>query len=199
MIEELKFKKTALQKIKDFIFFPLRIFFEHETVRKLGLTSLQDERFNACLPFLKGDVLDIGCGVGNKFIKRIGRGVGLDSYPWAGVDIVASAEQTPFEDKKFDIVTIIGTLSYIKNRDLALREIKRVLKDDGLLLILENHPIMNRIRFPLIWWWYPYKEIPDVKNLTKSNMEALLKKNSLKLKKIVKYVYGLSRMYVVSK
>jgi SAM-dependent methyltransferase len=187
-----------IQKIKDFIFFPVRIFFEHETVRKLGLTSLQDERFRACFPFIRGNVLDIGCGAGNKFIKTIGKGIGLDSYPWPGVDVVADVEHIPFGDKTFDVITMMGTLRYIKNRDAALNEIKRVLKDDGLLLILENSPIMNRVRHALIWW-NPYRGMRENKDLTKKNMKKIIERNNLKLAKIAKYVYGLSRMYVVSK
>ncbi len=190
---------TTWQKIKDFVFFPVRIFFEHDTVRKLGLTSLQDERYNVCLPFIKGNVLDIGCGIGNKFIKKIGKGVGLDPYPWPGVDVVASAEQMPFEDKKFDIITMMGALRYIKNREAALREIKRVLKDDGLLLVLENHPILNQIRHALVWW-DPYPLYAHgSRDLTKKNMEKIMERNGLRPKKLVKYVYGLSRMYVISK
>ncbi|MFH0852538.1 MAG: methyltransferase domain-containing protein [bacterium] len=198
MAEELKFKKTTWQKIKDFIFFPLRVFFNHETVKKLGLTSFQEERFNVCLPYVRGRVLDIGCGQGNKFIKMIGGGVGLDPHSWPGVDVVAPAEKLPFEDKTFDVVTLMVTISYVKDRDRALGEIRRVLKDDGCLLISESPPVFDMIRRALIWW-NPYQRMPKSMDLTGKNMLKLIEKNDLKLVKIVRYIYGLSRLYVISK
>ena len=199
MDDNLKYGRTLFQKIKDFLFFPVRILFEHETVEKLGLTSFRSERFRACLPFVKGNVLDIGCGKGNEFIRMIKKGIGLDFNPWPGVDVVASAEQMPFDDKMFDTVTMMVSFRYIKNREVAMREIKRVLKDDGLLLILENCPFVNRLRLVLIRWWNPYKNMYEKNDLTKKNMKKIIEQNDLKLTKIVRYIYGFGRLYVISR
>ncbi|MCD8337839.1 MAG: class I SAM-dependent methyltransferase [Lachnospiraceae bacterium] len=47
---------------------------------------------------------------------------------------VADAEHLPYEDKSFDAVIIANALHIVPNPEKALREIDRVLKDDGLLI-----------------------------------------------------------------
>ena len=138
-------KKKLFQTIKDFVFLPIRFFFNHQIVEKLGLTSVQEERFNVCLPFVKGEVLDVGCGPGNKFIKKLGRGIGLDPNFSEEVDIVAEVEKMPFSDKKFQTITIMVSLRYFRDKNKAMKEVFRVLSDDGQVLILENHPFLNKI------------------------------------------------------
>lgn len=197
----LKIRKDFFQKIKDFIFFPLRFFLNHETVKRLGLTSLQDERFNVCLPFVKkwgGNCLDIGCGKGNKFIKMLGYGVGLDPYFPEDADVAANAENMPFAGKEFKIITMMGTLRYIKDRVGAMKEIYRVLADDGLVLILETCPLLNTIRHRLIWW-NPYKGMEISRGVKRKEIIELAEVNQLKLVKTVRYVYGLSAMYILAK
>lgn len=191
-------KKNILQAIKDFVFFPIRVLFEHDRVQKLGLTPLRDERFNVCLPYVKGEVLDIGCGKGNKFIKKLGRGIGLDPYFKSGVDVMAKAEKMPFADKKFQTITMMVILRYIEDRNKAIKEIHRVLGDDGLVLILENHPFLNTLRSALIWW-DPYKKIKSKRGLTKKEIINLAEASGFKLAKTVRYIYGLGAMYVLAK
>lgn len=191
-------KKSLWQSIKDFIFFPIRVLFEHNTIRKLGLTSLQDERFNICLAFAKGRILDIGCGPGNKFIIETGRGIGLDPYFSEGVDIMSKAEEMPFVDKEFQTITMMGTLRYIEDRNKAMQEIYRVLTDDGLVLVLENRPWLNTLRHALIWW-NPYKGMEFVPGIKKKEIISLAEANQFELIKTVRYIYGLSVMYVLIK
>ncbi|MCD8397783.1 MAG: class I SAM-dependent methyltransferase [Lachnospiraceae bacterium] len=47
---------------------------------------------------------------------------------------VADAEHLPYEDDSFDVVIIANALHIVPNPENALREISRVLKDDGLLI-----------------------------------------------------------------
>jgi ubiquinone/menaquinone biosynthesis C-methylase UbiE len=186
------------QKGMDFLLFPLRILLKHETNRKLGLTSLQDERFNICMQYANGKILDIGCGKGNHFSKKVADAIGLDPYPWEGVDIVGLAEKLPFADRSFQTVTMMASFRYVKERGKALHEINRVLQENGTILIQENSPWLNRLRHFLISW-NPYAGMEDVVGLNRVEMENLIKVNNFRLKKIVRYVYGLSQMYVVEK
>ncbi len=48
---------------------------------------------------------------------------------------ISNAEKLPFKDKIFDYVTCLGSLEHFLNMDAALIEMKRVLKDDGLINI----------------------------------------------------------------
>jgi len=191
-------KKNLIQSIKDFVFFPIRVFFSHETVEKLGLTSLQQERFNVCLPFIKGEVLDVGCGLGNEFVKKLGWGVGLDPNFSERVDIVAEAEKIPFPDKKFQTITMMVSLRYFRDKDKAMKEVFRVLFDDGRVLILENHPFLNKLRQTTIWW-DTCRGLKAKQGLTEKEIVGLAESSGFKLVKKVRYIYGLSLMYILAK
>jgi len=191
-------KKNLIQSIKDFVFFPIRILFSHETVEKLGLTSIRQERFNVCLPYLGDKVLDIGCGPGNKFIRRLGRGVGLDPYFSEDADVVAGAEKIPFANEEFQTITIMVTLRLVEDKLAALKESHRVLTNDGFLLILENHPFLNSFRQALLWW-DPCRGLKVKQGLTKKEIVNLAESSGFKLVKKVRYIYGLSLMYILVK
>jgi len=99
-------------------------------------------------------VLDVGCGNGMHGIHVAGRGAtvaGLDYDPrqlQAGRALIAergviavsfvlgSAEETlPFKAGQFDLVLALDVIEHLDRRDAALREIHRVLKRHGLLLV----------------------------------------------------------------
>lgn len=44
-----------------------------------------------------------------------------------------------FLDKQFDAVIIIGAIQYIMNIDLCIKEIRRVLKNDGILILAQTN------------------------------------------------------------
>ncbi len=50
---------------------------------------------------------------------------------------LANAEDLPFEDRRFDLVTMAFGLRNVTNKDKALAEIYRVLKPGGKCLVLE--------------------------------------------------------------
>jgi ubiquinone/menaquinone biosynthesis C-methylase UbiE len=84
------------------------------------------------------DILEVGCGSTKKggFIKQI---VESNNCRWTGIDIsetdlatyVCGVEKMPFDDKSFDWVIGSQTLEHWKNTKKALKEIRRVLRNDG--------------------------------------------------------------------
>ncbi|MBU2770678.1 class I SAM-dependent methyltransferase, partial [Acidithiobacillus caldus] len=60
----------------------------------------------------------------------------------AGVEFVeANAEELPFPDRSFDLVTLAFGIRNMTHPERALREIHRVLKTGGRVLVLEfSHP-----------------------------------------------------------
>ncbi len=51
---------------------------------------------------------------------------------------VADACDLPFEDQTIDLVIMVGVLGEIPDKDRALKEIRRVLKNSGILSVSEN-------------------------------------------------------------
>jgi ubiquinone/menaquinone biosynthesis C-methylase UbiE len=87
-------------------------------------------------------VLDLGCGDGSYkrfFPKRIG----FDHRPGPNVDVVGDAHQLPFVDDRFDLILCTELLEHLRSPEIAIREMRRVLKPDGLLLLT------TRFIFPL--------------------------------------------------
>lgn len=95
-------------------------------------------------------MLDIGCGWGrdvNVLRKAYGANAfGMD-IEMRNNDIIADGRFLSFKDKTFDAVIAITTLAFVKEEEIMLREIRRVLKSDGkLLLLLYNNSLSNFLR-----------------------------------------------------
>ena len=74
----------------------------------------------------------------NDSMLKVGRDKLIDSGHVSNIDYVqADAENLPFPDKHFDIVSIAFGLRNVTDKDRALRSMLRVLKPGGRLLVLE--------------------------------------------------------------
>lgn len=90
-------------------------------------------------------VLDVGCGAGNMIhhLSRYGTVVGIDNNPTPleiahqrGYDArLAQAEEMPFEDRSFDLVTALDVVEHCDDDLQILRECHRVCADHGLIAI----------------------------------------------------------------
>jgi demethylmenaquinone methyltransferase/2-methoxy-6-polyprenyl-1,4-benzoquinol methylase len=60
--------------------------------------------------------------------------------------VVCDAEHLPFEDQAFDRVMVAFGLRNMTHKDLALGEMRRVLKPQGKLLVLEFSEVMPALR-----------------------------------------------------
>lgn len=92
--------------------------------------------------YLKGRLLDVGCGIGDMLSYRKNT-IGLDVNP-LNVDFCKNRELEvyvmepnviPFGHETFDTVLLDNVLEHIEKPSLLLKEIRRVLKPDGILLI----------------------------------------------------------------
>jgi demethylmenaquinone methyltransferase/2-methoxy-6-polyprenyl-1,4-benzoquinol methylase len=72
--------------------------------------------------------------------------------------VQADAEQLPFSDDSFDIVSVAFGLRNMTHKDLALAQMRRVLKPGGKLLVLE----FSRVATPLapLYDLYSFKVLP---------------------------------------
>lgn len=84
-----------------------------------------------------GKILDIGCGSSRYWSLRPDlEWVGLDVNPEANADIVISPDETyPLGDESQDAVLMSFSIEHISNLNLLVKEINRVLKPNGIILI----------------------------------------------------------------
>src|SRR3989339_1805050 len=99
---------AMFSSIVNTILLPVRLVFRHETVNKLGLRSMRDERNNMVKKHAKGRLLDIGCG-SNQLVRSYGHeSVGIDVYDFGGVALlVKDSANLPFDDASFDTVSFV--------------------------------------------------------------------------------------------
>ena len=74
--------------------------------------------------------------------------------------LVCDAEQMPFPDQYFDRVSVAFGLRNMTHKDAALKEMCRVLKPQGRLLVLE----FSRVAKPLqkAYDWYSFNVLPKL-------------------------------------
>lgn len=98
----------------------------------------------------------------NEAMLREGRDRLLDS----GVvlpTLVCDAERLPFRDDSFDLVSVAFGLRNMTSKEAALREMNRIIKPGGKLLVLE----FSKIAKPLekLYDWYSFKVLPSLGKL----------------------------------
>lgn len=135
-------------------------------------------------------VLDIAGGSGDLsklFAKKVGPsgeviltdinasmlGVGRDRLIDEGLSVPAmqcNAEQLPFADNTFDCVIVAFGLRNMTHKDLALKEMQRVLKVGGRLLVLE----FSKVWQPLekLYDLYSFKLLPLMGKLIAKDAES---------------------------
>ena len=127
----------------------------------------------------EGDaVLDIAGGTGDlamAFAKKVGKSgqvvhtdineamlrTGRERLLDAGVSlptVVCDAEQLPFPDNHFAVVSVAFGLRNMTHKEAALAEMRRVLRPGGKLLVLE----FSKVAPPLqkVYDWYSFNVLP---------------------------------------
>ena len=105
----------------------------------------------------------------NEAILRTGRDRLLD----AGVilpTVVCDAEKLPFPDGHFDVVSVAFGLRNMTHKDAALREMARVLKPGGKLLVLEFSQVAGPLR--KAYDLYSFKVLPRLGSLVAGDAES---------------------------
>ena len=85
---------------------------------------------------------------------------------------LASGESLPYQDQTFDLVTVGFGLRNFTDKLKGLKEMKRVLKPDGVLLFLEFSRPTNSF-FSKIYDWYSFNIIPKLGNLLANDFDKL--------------------------
>lgn len=118
-----------------------------------------EQSLRQCAPYARGQLLDVGCGqrpYEKTFFSGAQKYTGCDylsdrSRP----DVVCSALDLTFPDNAFDTVTSTEVLEHVPDPLRALREMQRVLKPGGHL-ILSTPMYWPRHEVPYDFFRYPY-------------------------------------------
>ena len=139
----------------------------------------------------EGDqVLDIAGGTGDlslAFAKKVGTTgrvvhtdineamlrVGRDRLTDKGIllpTVVCDAEKLPFPDQHFNLVSVAFGLRNMTHKDAALKEMCRVLKPGGKLLVLE----FSNVAKPLekAYDWYSFNILPRIGSLVAGDADS---------------------------
>lgn len=142
-----------------------------------------------------GEVLDLGCGNGfiSCLLSLISRKVtATDLYSpdskthTLGIDsakalisklgktnislLACSIEQIPFKDDTFDAVFSSYTLHYLKDRRRAVDELKRVVKKDGVIILMMPGSME---RFYAFFQFYLYLAVKSIKVLKEKMVKGI--------------------------
>ncbi len=207
--------RSIIGKIADVITFPIRALFMG-TEGKLGLSSLREERMRTVAEYSRGQVLDIGCGPGNIFIKQyIGasNGTGIDLFSYEGVEnVVEDMTNLPFEDYSFDTVTLIAVGGHIpkSKRSAEFNEFTRVLKPEGILIMTEGEPITQYLVHKWSHFYLGLQGKLDMDSergmgeeeeycMPREELLSHLNTPPLKLIKRRRFMWGLNNLYIAQK
>lgn len=108
--------------------------------------------------FLKGDILEVGCGIGNftysltnygkvwafdkskEYVEETKKRV--NGQAKIGLGDIESGKYF-FDEKKFDVAICLNVLEHIKDDKRALRNLHNLLKSKGILILLvPSHPTL---------------------------------------------------------
>jgi len=112
---------------------------------------IRTQRINAVLPYLRGNILDYGCGVG-----VLAGACQPDLY--LGVDIDAASlavtrarypgfrfSDTIFPSDRFDTIVLLAVIEHLPSPEMTLRELRSVLNVNGRIALTTPHPLFHKV------------------------------------------------------
>jgi 2-polyprenyl-3-methyl-5-hydroxy-6-metoxy-1,4-benzoquinol methylase len=169
-----------------------RDYLQDEAVHRLNFSLLlkEIETFK-----IGSNLLDVGCGYG--FLLDEAKRKGWNVY---GIDISEEACKyakevlklnvlncdlinTKFENNFFDVICLIGVIEHLLDPVSYLKEINRISKDDGLVLIttLNIEGVVKRLNL------FEYKPPEHIFYFSKKSISNLLNKNGFLVEKVSLY------------
>jgi ubiquinone/menaquinone biosynthesis C-methylase UbiE len=121
-------------------------------------------------------------------------------------DVVYGTTQLPFPDTHFDTATMLACLNHIplSKRNRVLREARRVLKDEGQLVLTMINPVVGCFAHTIRHRYDPDQlergmGEEEQNGLWKREVERLLAENGFRITQTVPFVFSLNRLYIAQK
>jgi 2-polyprenyl-3-methyl-5-hydroxy-6-metoxy-1,4-benzoquinol methylase len=177
-----------------------------------GLLSpyLRDKRIKSALPYLKGKVLDFGCGIG-KLSEYI------EDENYIGIDIdeesIKIAKKfypnkqfyldNEFEEIKdalrFDSIVSLAVIEHVKNPHDFLLELKSLLNQKGSIVLTTPHPYSDWIHDigSSIGFFSKHANEEHEELIDKNKMAKLSKESGMDLKVFKRFLFGVNQLFVL--
>ncbi len=121
-------------------------YFERLVSRSAFQMWMRSFFFKPLRSYLRGDVLDLGCGIGEvaAYVEAPQRYMGVDVNPYCinylkekGLQSkLGSVYEIPLEANSVDVVVLSHVLEHLDEPGRALREIWRVLRPEGMMITI---------------------------------------------------------------
>lgn len=130
--------------------------------------------------FSEGKILEVGCGTGhvqNKLKNVVGMDITLSMLKKNRNNAVcADAHSIPFKDEIFDVVYSIDVIEHVQNPGRMIRECRRVLKKNGILILITPNggmeialDIAEKLKLKLPEGPHKFLKFNELKGLVKMN------------------------------
>jgi len=155
---------------------------------------LSKTRNNVVLKHCKGHVVDLGCGDNLLLSQYPNESTGIDIVDYGSADIVLkNFKSLPFEDNSIDTVIIVASLNYFEEPISVLKEIRRIIKDKGQLVITMPNATVMKVWHKFRESWahksgYSYKEIQN-----------LMSQSGLEIVESHPFLFYLNHVYIIHK
>ncbi len=146
-------------------------------------------------------LLDCGCGTGHNLARlaRAGRAYGFDLTEGGlalakrrGVPLVrASVDRIPFRDATFDLLTSFDVLQYLEDDGQVLREMARVLRPGGHLVLTASAMAVLRGGHAGSW--------PEVRRYDRPRMRRIATAAGLEVQRVTHLFAALFPMMLVTR
>ena len=138
-------------------------------------------------------LVDLACG-DNRLKQHLGFGIGVDIADYGQVDIVhKDFSNLPFETDSVDIVTILASLNYFDSPIDTLKDIRRLLKPEGLLIVTFLNQNISK-------YWHKLRD-RNLKKIAfnKKELSELLEQSGLRIERDIPFMFGVNHAYLIRK
>ena len=111
-------------------------------------TKVRKKTLNRLLADYNDEHVILNIGSGPAVLKKRNDIINIDLFAFDHVDVLSDATSLPFEDHTVDLILNIAMMEHLKNPELVLQEMHRILKPEGKL-------------FAYVPFIVPYHAAPD--------------------------------------